>query len=317
MRPRKPDENAPAKIFLYGLLALLYGMLVWKTDDAGGPFRRASIFYMVVLLLLAGAALLRYVLRKRRWKQLETAGQQEPAVQEELHRLELRHLRFRYLLWTVGGCIGLVSVAWNAAQRLVNNAIYMGLVTAVLFGIAYYYFREYQALRGTGEADLPAEIREKRRKLAIGCAALVCAAAAVLWIASTPRRYLLEVRNMAWAPTTRIQVDYDGVRPTRTLAVTDHESQLRIYAALKSLTYEGRTEDEFATQPEDQAYEVRFYVMDVRRGKPETRWIHLRLLTAEPGSYDDRPRYTLDYENGDIVLGGAQPLVDVLKELMP
>lgn len=317
---RKPNDHLPAIAFLCVMLALIFGLMLGQVsgqDQMDRLFRGTLSLRSVGLLLLAGIFLLHWLLGKRRWKKLADGAETDPAVQEAVRRTELRRLRLRNILWAAAGGFWLILAVWDVSRGWVNNMVYDLLIALVLFGVFLYYWREYRELRGPQETDASEEVREKRRRIALICAAFVCGAAVVLWLATGPQRHVAKVRALEWEPTTRIQVDYDGLRPTRTLTVNDRESQKKIYAALKSLTYEGRTDGDFGTVPEDKAYEVRFYLTDVQMGRLQSHWVHLRLLTAAPAPYDDRPRYTLDYEGGDIVVGGAEQLVEVVRELMP
>lgn len=316
---RKPSDTIPAIAVVCVLLALIYGLTSWRTY---GPEEYQSAFSAVLLLrsgglvLLAGILLLWYVTRKRRWQKTAAATQDDPAMQEALRAAELRRLSRWRTLWLVVGSLWLLAAAYDLQRGLVNNMVYDLLIAVVFFGAALYCHGEWQNVRGPRETDVSKEVWEKRRRIALIGAALVCVFAAVLWMATGPRRYLAKVRALNWDPTTLIQVDYDGERPTRTVTVDDRETQMRICAALKNLTYEGRSDKDFGTLPEDMAYEIRFRGMLLKQGRVEYQWVHFRLLTAEPARYDSRPRYTLDYEGGDIVIGGAEELVQIARELM-
>ena len=316
---RKPSDLIPAVAALCVLLALIYGLVSWRVS---GPEQYEKVFSTALLLrsgglvLIAGILLLRYVVRKRRWKKTEAESTDDPAMQEALRTAELRRMGLWRALWLTVGGFWLLLAVFDVCRGLVNNMVYDLLIAMVFFGAALYYHRELQAARGPRETAVSEEGREKRRRIALICAALVCVSAVVLWLAAGPRRHVAAVRALEWEPTTLIQVDYDGERPTRTVTVDDRETQMRIYAALKNLTYEGRTDKDFYAMPEDMAYEIRIRGMLIKQGRVEYQWIHLRLLTAEPEPYDKRPRYTLDYDGGDIVVGGVEELLQVVRELL-
>ena len=101
------------------------------------------------------------------------------------------------------------------------------------------------------------------------------------------------------------------------LTVTDPIQQQQIFEALQYLSFEGKGIEDFSTMPDDKCYSIRIYGTDIRIDGRKHWWVYFRLMTAPPPTrLDSRPRYTLDYSEGDIVIGGVEELLKVTQSLL-
>ena len=162
---------------------------------------------------------------------------------------------------------------------------------------------------------------DKKQKIAL-CVLVLYILALLVWSSTAERRYVGAVRGLKWSEEwandsfSRIELEYNGL-PVAELTVTDPIQQQQIFEALQYLSFEGKGIEDFSTMPDDKCYSIRIYGTDIRIDGREHWWVYFRLMTAPPATrLDSRPRYTLDYSEGDIVIGGVEELLKVTQALL-
>jgi len=145
MRRRKPDENAPAVIFLCLVIALLFGLVLWKVgpEDVFGGVLKA---YIIGLTLCAGFILLCWLLAKKREKRAAAVVAESGEV-PAAPSPSLRQQLARCILWTVVSVGLLAYLCRDLMQGWYNNAVYRALFLLLALLATVNQYKQYKKAR--------------------------------------------------------------------------------------------------------------------------------------------------------------------------
>lgn len=149
-KPR-PDEGAPAVVFLNLAWAAVLALAAWKMQSDSALIWLPSL----ALVLLAFWELIRYFLKKRAAAKYDEGVRSGEITAEQVETDELRRMKVIAIGWMIGGGLFCASILNKLLKDSlwVSTAVYYGLIALACFAVGIHQFRAYKKRRASWKEE--------------------------------------------------------------------------------------------------------------------------------------------------------------------